>query len=49
MTQQTVSSLAVFTLLGEEAPIDGNSSGVADDGLGHAPDQQKKEDVKNDE
>ena len=48
MTQQAVSSLAVFALLGEEPPVDGHSARVTQDRLAHADEQKEKENVEDD-
>ena len=49
MTQQTVSTLSVLTLLCEESPIDRYSSWVSDDRFDHAPDEKDEKDIKDDE
>ena len=49
MAEKAVPPLAVLALLSEEAPIDGDSSRVANDGLDHAPDEEQEEEVKDDE
>lgn len=49
VAQQTVASFLVLAFLGEEAPVDGDSAGVAHDGLDHAPKQHGEEDVEDDE
>lgn len=49
MAQQTVSPLPVLALLCEEAPVDGHSTWVAEDGLAHAPQQQYEKEMEYDE
>ena len=49
MTQKTVSSLAVLTLLREKAPVNWHTSWVAAYRLRHTPYQQSEEDVEADQ
>ena len=46
VAEQTVSALAIFALLCEEAPVNGNSPWVSEDRLGHAPDEEAEEEVE---
>ena len=46
MAEETVSTTAVVGLLSEEAPVDGDTAGVTQDGLYHAPGQQQEQDVE---
>ena len=49
MAQEAIPPFSILAFLSEKAPINGDSSRVAGDGLDHAPNQQDEEDVKNDE
>ena len=49
MAQEAIPPFPILAFLSEKAPVNGDSSGVAGDGLDHAPDQQDEEYVKNDE
>lgn len=46
MAQQTVAPFAVIALLGEEAPVDGDSARVRDDRLDHRPHHHEEQQVK---
>ena len=37
MTKKTIASLSVIAFLGEEAPVDGDFTCIAEDGPEHAP------------
>ena len=49
MAEQTITSPLILAFLGKEAPVDGNSTRVSDDGLGHTPQEHEEEDVENDQ
>ena len=49
MAQKAVPPLTVLALLGEESPVDGHASGVAEDGLDHAPEQHQEKHVEHDQ
>ena len=49
MTKKTVTSFSIFALLSKEAPINGYSSWVSNDGFQLTPEQQEEEDMEYDD
>ena len=49
MAKQAVSSLAVLTFFGKEAPVDGHPSWITHNGLNHAPDEEDEEQMEDNE
>lgn len=48
MAEQAIPAFAIVAFLGEEAPVDGHSAGVSQDGANHADQEQDEEDVEDD-